>query len=322
MIRPAIRRYWPQYTWSNVYAMIKNMKAEPKRCLEPFRDKLVVITGATSGVGYHAAKKFASMGARILMVNRSEEKSQKVQREISGEFGVAIDYVIADLSVLSDIQAAGAFLARLETPIDVLIHNAGLHLAKRMETPDGFEVNFALHYLAPFIITSMLKDKFKNDKRGRIIFVGSEGYRFAAWGLELDDLQWEKRPYSGLKAYGAGKLAQLLSMHIFAHSLAQDNVTINAMHPGMVRTETGKDNGKFYKWYKKNIIDKNSASPDISAEALYYLSASQELEGISDSFFHLTTKEELSPPARDLEAAQALWTRTNELLREKGVNLW
>jgi retinol dehydrogenase 13 len=321
MIHPAIRRYWPQYTWSNVAAMIKNMKKDAKRCAEPFQGKLVVITGATSGVGYHTARKYAAMGATITMINRNKEKSEKVQREIRGEFGADIDYIIADLSLLSDIQRVGQVLAKLDKPIDVLIHNAGLHLTRRTETSDGFELNFALHYLAPFIITSMLSAKFKKDRTGRIIFVGSEGYRFAAWGLRLDDLQWESRSYSGLKAYGAGKLAQLLSMHIFAESFAQDNVTINAMHPGMVRTETGKDNGWFYKWHKKNVIDRNSASPEISAEALYYLGAAPELAQISDRFFHLTTEEELAPPARDLEAALALWTRTKELLREKGVSL-
>ncbi len=321
MIHPAIRRYWPQYTWSNVLAMMKNMKKETKRCAEGFRDKLVAITGATSGVGYHTARKYASMGAHIVMVNRNKEKSERVRQELREEFGATVDYILADLSLLSDMQRAGRELALLEKPIDVLIHNAGLHLEKRAETADGFELNFALHYIAPLIITSMLKEKFKRDRTGRIIFVGSEGYRFAAWGLNLDDLQWEKRSYTGLKAYGAGKLAQLLSMHVYAKALAQDKVTINAMHPGMVRTETGKDNGRFYKWYKKNFIDRNSASPEISAEALYYLGVAPELAQTTDSFFHLTTEEELSPPARDLEAAAALWARTNELLREKGVVL-
>jgi len=301
--------------------MIKNMKKGPKRCTEDYRDRLAVITGATSGVGYHTARKYAAMGAHVLMINRNEDKSEKVRREIGEEFGTPIEYVTADLSILADIQRAGRYLAGLDKPIDVLIHNAGLHLQKRAETPDGFEVNFALHYLAPFVIHSILADKLRRDRTGRIIFVNSEGYRFAAWGLSLDDLQWEQRRYSGLKAYGAGKLAQLLSMHLLAKALAPYDVTVNAMHPGMVRTETGKDNGRFYQWYKKNVIDKNSAFPEISAEALYYLGASDELARTSDVFFHLTTEEELSPPARDLEAAEALWARTIELLREKGVAL-
>lgn len=319
MSNPAIRRYWPQYKWSNVFAMIKNMKLQPTQCATTFSDRLVVITGATSGVGYHTARKYASMGARILMINRNEDKSEKVRQEIQREFGVPIEYFTADLSILADIQRVGRYLASLNRPLDVLIHNAGLYLEKRTLTSDGFETNFAVHYLAPFVINSMLMDKFKRDKAGRIIFVGSEAYRFIVWGLDLDDLQWNTRRYSALKAYGAGKLAQLLSMHLFSRALAPYAVSVNAMHPGMVRTETGRDNSRLYKWYKRNIIDKNSALPDVSAEALYYLGASEDLTHSTDVFFHLTTVEELNPPAQDMEAAEALWVRTLGVLRERGV---
>lgn len=301
--------------------MLKNMKEEPERCGDPFGSKLAVITGATSGIGLYAARKYASMGARLVLINRNKEKSERVCREMTEYFGVQAEYFVADLSSLEDMQRAGRYLAELEQPIDALIHNAGLHLETRHETVDGLEANFALHYLAPFVITKMLMPKFGRDRTGRVIFVGSEGYRFAMWGLDLDDLQWERNKYSGLKAYGAGKLAQLLSMHIFAKELAPYDVTINAMHPGMVRTETGKDNGRLYQWYKKNIIDTRSATPEISAEALYYLGASTALSRTSDKFFHLTKEEELAPPARDSEAAEALWERTIALLDHKGVRL-
>ena len=151
--------------------------------------------------------------------------------------------------------------------------------------------------------------------------VSSEAYRFAAWGLDLNDLHWEKRRYTGIKAYGAGKLAQILFMHSLAGELASYNVTINAMHPGMVRTETGKDNGRWYQWYKRNIINKLSASPDVSAEALYYLGTSPELAQTTDIFFHLTTAEELAPPALDLEAAEALFSTTRDFLSKEGIVL-
>ena len=317
----AIRKYWAKYKWSNIYSMIKNMKRLPEKNLEPFRNKFVVITGATSGVGYYTARKYASMGAHILMVNRNPEKSESVCKEISEEFSVPVDYIIADLAILTDIQRAGQYLLSLEKPIDVLIHNAGVHLASRNENPFGLEINFAVHYLCPLIMNKILMPKYQRDKTGRILFVSSEAYRFAVWGLDLEDLEWKKRRYTGIKAYGGGKLAQLLSMHILSGELAPYHVTMNAMHPGMVRTETGKDNGKWYQWYKKNFIDKFSASPDISAEALYYLGTSPELSQTTDVFFHLTTKEELAPPALDLEAAEALLKRTSDFLMEKGIAL-
>ena len=314
----ALRKYWPQYKWSNVYAMIKNMKKPPRQCTEPFRDKLVVITGATSGIGYYTARKYAAMGAHVIMVNRNPEKSERVRKEIAEEFATPTEFIIADLTQLSDIQQVGQYLRSLEKPIDVLIFNAGVHLESRQETTDGLEVNFAIHYLCPLLITRMLMPKYQQDKTGRIILVSSEAYRFAAWGLDLDDLQWKKRRYSGIKAYGAGKLAQILSMHLIAQELTPINITINAMHPGMVRTQSGKDNGKLYQWYKRNIIDRFSGSPETSAEALYFLGSSPEMAQTTDTFFHLTTEEEPSPPAKDLEAAKALWKKTIELLQEKG----
>ncbi len=319
IMNAAMRRYWSQYKWSNILQMVRNMKRHPKRNAELFRDKLVVITGATAGIGYHTARKYAAMGASIIMVNRNPEKSERVRGDIVEEFGVPIEYVVADLALLKDIQRAGQYLLSLEKPIDVMIHNAGAYLESRKETSDGLEANFAIHYLCPLILTRMLMPKYRRDRTGRILFVSSEAYRFAAWGLDFEDLQWQRRRYSGVKAYGAAKLAQILCMHVLAKDLASYGVTINAMHPGVVRTESGKANSRFYQFYKRNIIDKFSGSPEISAEALYYLGSSADLAHASDLFFHLTTQEELTPPAQDLEAADALWKKTGELLCEKGV---
>ncbi len=316
-----MKKYWPQYKWSNVNAMIKNMRRKPKTNSEPFRDKLVVITGATSGIGYHTTRKYASMGAQILMINRNPEKSEAVSKQIAEEFGAEIDYFIADLSYLSEIEKVAQHLLALEKPIDVMIHNAGVHLQTRKENALGLEENFAVHYLCPLIITKALLPKYQKDQTGRILLVSSEAYRFAAWGLDLDDLQWKNRRYTGIQAYGAGKLAQLQFMHILSKELSPDQGTINAMHPGMVRTQTGRDNGKWYQWYKRNVIDRMSDSADVSAEALYYLGTAPELSQTTDVFFHLTTEEELTPPAQDLAAATALLERTKDFLLKTGIAL-
>lgn len=249
-----VRKYWPQYHWSNVAAMIRNMSVPPDTYDLDFTDRLVVIAGATSGIGYLTARKYAAHGARLLTVNRNEEKSRALCAEIRGEFGTSCDYLLADLSRLDAMHRVGQALVALPEPIDVLIHNAGLFLNKRALTPDGLETNFAVHYLAPFVINYLLREKPQRDRRGRILFVGSEGYRFAVWGMRLDDLQWEKRRYGGLQAYGAAKTAQLLTMHILAEELAASGVTVNAMHPGMVRTNTGHENGRRYRWFNWHAL--------------------------------------------------------------------
>ena len=161
-----------------------------------------------------------------------------------------------------------------------------------------------------------LMNKLKAQEKARIIMVGSEGHRFAAWGLRLDDLNWEKRRYSGLKSYGSAKMAQLLSMIVFDEHFKNTGVTINTMHPGAVKTETGQENGPIYRWFKRNFFDKTLKSPDISAEALYYLGVSEDLNRVSGKFFNLTTEEEPAPPALDKEVAYELW---NETLKMVGI---
>jgi len=311
-------KYFREYEWSNVSAMIRNNRRDPEICNEDFNNKLVVITGATSGIGYFTAKKYASKGANLLCINRNEKKSEALRLEIENTFGVKCDYIIADLSNLQEIHHAAAELLKLDKPIDVLIHNAGVYLTKRELTPDGLEKVFAIQYLSSFIINYIISDKLKSQEKARIIMVNSEGHRFAAWGLKLDDLNWEKRSYSGLKSYGSAKLAQLLSMIVFDERFKNTGVSINAMHPGAVKTDTGQENGPVYKWYKRNFLDKTLKSPEISAEALYYLGVSKELEGISGKFYNLTTEEIPAPPALDKDVAYELWQISLELSRSNG----
>jgi len=306
-------KYFKEYEWSNIFAMIRNNKSDPKICDDVSNGKLVVITGATSGIGYLTARKYASMGADLICVNRNPEKSETLKKEIISEFSVKCEYIIADLSKLDEIRRVGKELSQLSAEIDVLIHNAGVYLTRRELTSDGLEKVFVVQYLASFIINYLLTEKLKSQKKARIIMVNSEGHRFAAWGLRLDDLNWEKRRFSGLKSYGSAKLAQLLSMIVLNEHFQNTGVSINAMHPGAVKTETGQDNGPVYRWYKKNILDKSLKSPEISAEALYYLGISREVENVSGKFFNLTTVEEPAPPALDKEVASELWLKSLEL---------
>ena len=311
--KTGISRYFREYKVSNVLAMVKNNRKDPKICTDEFSGELVVITGATSGIGYLTAKKYASKGANLLCINRNPEKSEALKKEIESEFGVKCDYKIADLSVLKDIHKLADELANIDAPIDVLIHNAGVFLKKRQINQDGIEKVFVVQHLASFIINYKIRDKLKSQEKSRIILVNSEGHRFAAWGLKMNDLNWDKRSYSGLKSYGSAKLSQLLTMMVFSENFSDSGVTINAMHPGAVKTETGQENGPLYRWYKKNILDKMLKSADLSAEALYYLGVSDEMEGISGKFYNLTTEETPAPPALDIGAAHEIWNKSLQL---------
>jgi len=299
--------YVKQYKWSNIFAMMRNLLSKPIICSDDFSQRLVVITGATSGIGNATARKFASHGADLLFINRSEHKSKELCEELERGYGTKASYIISDFSKLADIHASAKKLSMLERNIDVLIHNAGSYHTDKTYTDDKIETVFQTNYLSTFILTYILREKLKNQPNGRILYVNSEAYRFAVFGLHLDDLFWNHHRYSGLQSYGAAKLAQLLSIIKFNEYFKGGRITLNAMHPGNVKTNSGQNNGRLYKFIKKLIIDKGARTPDISAEALYYLGVSSNLEGISGKFFNLTTEEDLAPPALDRNAADKLW---------------
>lgn len=308
-----MQKYFKEYQWSNISAMLRNLKSSPEICTDDFNDRLVIITGATSGIGLAAAKKYASRGAELLCINRNEQKSIELCETIKKQYDTKCSYWIADLSRLAEVHSVGKKLAALERDIDVLIHNAGVYNTRKIVTSDNLEAVFQTNYLSTFILNHYLKDKFIKQNSGRILFVNSEAHRFAAWGLHLDDLAWEKHSYSGLKSYGAAKLAQLLSMIKLNEFFAGTGVSINAMHPGNVKTNSGQNNGPIYKFFKKIIVDRSARSADLAAEALYFLGVSKSLEKVSGKFFNLTTEEEPAPPALDKDAAEELWALSLEL---------
>jgi NAD(P)-dependent dehydrogenase (short-subunit alcohol dehydrogenase family) len=302
-----VNPYLKAYKWSNVFAMVRNLRSEPRICTDAFNHRLVVITGATSGIGYATAKRYASRGADLLFVNRNEQKSKELCEVLKKEYNANCSYILADFSRLSDIHSAAAELSKLDRNIDVLIHNAGIYNTTRILTADHLEAVFQINYLSTFILNYSLRERFKSQAGGRILFVNSEAYRFAVFGLHLDDLSWERHPYSGIKGYGSAKLAQLLSMLKLSQYFKESGSTINAMHPGNVRTNSGQNNGVIYRFFKKLILDRNAQPVDFAAEALYYLGVSDEVEKISGKFFNLTTEEEPAPPALDMAAAEKLW---------------
>ena len=308
-----MNQYLKEYQWSNIGAMLRNNKAIPKEEPTNFHGKLVVITGATSGIGYETARLYASHGAELLLINRNQKKSEKLQSEIQRDFNVVCTYFIADFAHLDQIHAVATMLSNLDKDIDVLIHNAGVYNTKKRFTPDDIEEVFQVNYLASFIINHRLKDKLDKQKHARIILVNSEGHRFAIAGLKLDDLRWERQHYTGLKGYGSAKTAQLLSMFPFSRYYQHNGITINAMHPGDVKTDMGENNGRIYKFFKHLLINPAAKSPLLSAQALYYLGVSEEVEGVSGKFFNFTTQEIPAPHALDTTLAERLWGKSLEM---------
>jgi len=282
-----------------------NRRAVQKTTQAAMTGKVCVISGATSGVGLAAARRLARGGAKIVMVCRNAEKAEGVRREITAQHDVPVDIVVADFSDLGEVRHATEVLLRDYPRIDVLVNSVGLHSTSRITTRAGFELVFCVNHLGPFLLTYLLLERLRQCAPARIIQVNSEGHRFG--GLDLDDLDWKRRRYKGLQSYGASKMAQLMTVWEFADRLQGSGVTINAMHPGDVRTNIGNNNGPLYRWWLHNVTWHVLKDPVISGEALYYLVAAPEMADVSGRFFHLTIDEKPATHALDRETGRRVW---------------
>ncbi len=299
-----------QYTKEDL-AFLKNAKAQQHKSDVPMTGKLCVVSGATSGVGLEAAKQLAAGGARLVLVCRNREKGDALKAQLEQAYGATVDVVPADFSRLADVRAAVETIRQRYERIDVLINSAGLHSTTRKMTEDGMELVFQVNHIAPFLFTMLLSDRLHKSEQGRVIQVNSEGHRFG--GLRMDDLDWHKRPYIGLRAYGASKTAQLMSVMTLAEQWKGTHTTINAMHPGGVKTNIGSNNGWLYRTWLHTVVWHTLKDPAISGDALYYLASAPELSETSGRYFNLTIDEKPMPHALDGQVRSEVWVKSHEL---------
>jgi NAD(P)-dependent dehydrogenase (short-subunit alcohol dehydrogenase family) len=278
--------------------------------------RLCIITGATSGVGYHAARRLAQGGANLVLVCRNREKAVSVRQELAQQYRVDIDIVQADFSQLEDVRRAAEIILTNHPRTHVLINNAGVHTTRRTLTRNGIETVFCVNHLASFLFTRLMLDRLIESAPARILQVNSQGHRFG--GLDLEDLNWEKRRYRGLQGYGASKTAQLLTVWELADRLAGRGVTINAMHPGEVRSNIGMNNGWLYRSYQRYLLWRFLKDPGISGNAIYYLVAAPEMAAVSGKFFNQTIEERPAAHALDRSVGRQVWSISEVLtgLRE------
>jgi NAD(P)-dependent dehydrogenase (short-subunit alcohol dehydrogenase family) len=193
----------------------------------------------------------------------------------------------------------------------VLINNAGVHYTHRSLNENGIEMVFAVNHLASFLFTRLLLEKLIKNAPTRIIQVNSEGHRFG--GLDVQDLNWDRRRYKGLQAYGASKTAQLLTVWEFSDRLKTTEVTINAVHPGDVKSNIGMNNELIYRLYKRYFLWWMLKDPTISGEAIYYHAAAPEVANVSGRFYNLTIDEKPAVHALDRSLGNKIWAISEEL---------
>jgi len=266
--------------------------------------KICLITGGTSGIGKSAAQALAKLGATVVIAGRNTPKTAGVVEEIRAASGNQhVDSLLADLSSQQEVRRLADEFKSKYSRLHVLLNNAGAAILKRQLSVDGIEMTFALNHLAPFLLTNLLLETIKASAPARIINVSSDAH--TSGKIEFDNLQGE-RAY-GFKTYGNSKLAVILFTIELARRLEGTGVTVNALHPGLVATDFGKNTGGVIAALFGIIAPLVALSPAKGAETSIYLASSPSVEGITGKYFYRSQVTSAAPQATDLGVARKLW---------------
>tara|TARA_E500000331_G_scaffold2840_1_gene2960 strand:+ start:67 stop:918 length:852 start_codon:yes stop_codon:yes gene_type:complete len=274
------------------------------------KNKNVLITGATSGIGEATAIDLAKKGANIFFIARNNLKAQNLSDKIEFISGKRPKFFIADLASLKNIKESALEFISLDIPLHVLLNNAGLINNNRKETVDGFEEVFSINHLAYFYLTHLLLDKLKEGTPSRIINVSSGAHAFVR-GFNFDDVNSLKE-YKPFKVYGYSKLANILFTKKLSQVLENENIIVNCLHPGVVGTGFGQNNGIFSK-ILFNLTKPFMRSSEKGAETSIYLCSSPDVSDVSGQYFYNCKIAKTTSWANNQEDAERLWDLSKEL---------
>ncbi len=277
--------------------------------------KVVVITGGNAGIGKEAAAGLARAGARVIITARDRTRGENALDDIrAGSGSDAVELMDLDLASFTSIgRFADDFLGRSER-LDVLLNNAGLMLSKRRETEDGLEATFGVNHVGHFLLTKHLLDRLESNPGGaRVVNVSSHAHKGARRGLDFDDLQSTRR-YAGMQVYSRSKLANIYFTRELSRRVS-DGVTVNALHPGFVRSEfaRGGDTNLLYS-IGVRLGSPFAISPERGAQTSVYLASSPEVEGVTAGYFYKRAPASISKAATDDVAARRLWDVSEDLV--------
>lgn len=268
--------------------------------------RTALITGANSGLGRAIATALAAEGTRIGLVARDRARGEAALADIRAATGNDdVHLFVADLADQASIRALAQAVRDRFDALHLLINNAGTAFAQRRLSPQGIECALAVNHLAPFLLTHLLLDLLKASAPARIVNVGT---RIDA-AMDFDDLNWERRRYRMMQAYGQSKLGNLHFTFELARRLEGSGVSVNCVFPGVFRSNLGGTDGAQNGFWKLVIHGLGWAIPsaETAARRVLYLADAPELAGVSGKYFG--NRKTLTAPAqaRDAEANRRLW---------------
>lgn len=274
------------------------------------KNKIILITGATSGIGLETARGLARLGATIVFTTRDELRGKQVREElIKTTNNKNIDVLFCDLASFDSIKACCVEYKQKYDKLDVLINNAAIWDHTRRESKDGIENIFATNHLAPFLKTNLLLETLKKSRPSRIINLTS-GLHYGT--INFDDIEF-KHGFKGIKAYRQSKLAIILFTRSLATKLKGTGITVNCVHPGMNKTKLARDAGTV----SRAIFNLISQSPKKGAETSIYLASSPNVRNITGEYFAKSQITKSSKQSYDMNLAERLWKLSEEYIGSK-----
>jgi NAD(P)-dependent dehydrogenase (short-subunit alcohol dehydrogenase family) len=274
--------------------------------------KIVVVTGANSGIGLETASQLAALGAEIVMVCRNEARGRAAEQRVADTAtGPKPTLLIADLLSQSSILALSRELHARYDRIDVLVNNAGAMFARRELSVDGIEKTWAGNHLAPFLLTNLLLDRLQAAPRARIVTVSSESH---SGSLDFDSLQGERK-YNFFVAYNRSKLGNILFTYELARRLAGTRATANAVSPGPTKTTFGSEMRGLPSLFPLIMMRIPFLFQDAAtgARTSVYAASSPELDDVSGRFFLKERARRTRSITYDVEVARKLWHVSEEM---------
>ncbi len=283
--------------------------------MEPWdiRDKHVLITGGNTGIGLATAISLARKGAHVAITSRSRSRGEAAVKEASAA-GAELELRDLDLGSIASIETFASAYLRDHDRLHVLINNAGAVLGRRELTADGFEATFGVNHLGHFLLTQLLLDRIIESAPARIINLSSSAHAVARSGMTWDDLQRERR-YSEFQVYAESKLANIYFTRALASRLEGTNVTVNAVHPGVVATHFGADGDASRLFgFGIRLIRGFMRTPDQGAATTIKVACDPALAGTSGLYFANSRIAKETRIARDPKEAERLWSVSESML--------
>jgi len=273
-------------------------------------NKICLVTGATSGIGAVTVEALAEKGATVIIVGRYPKKSKSTVNRIRQKTGnSSIEFMLADLSSQEEIHCLAEQFKKKYQRLDVLINNAGAYFRSRHLSVDGYEMTFALNHLGYFLLTNLLLNTLKASVPARIINVSSNAHERGR--INFEDLQ-RQRNYHGFEVYAQSKLANILFTYELAKRLKGTGITVNALHPGGVATNLGRNNG----WIRhiiKRLVKRKLISPVDGAQTSIYLATSKDVQGVTGKYFVKSKSVPSSKTSYDEVLGHQLWKVSAEM---------